>query len=256
MTSTPTIEQIHLHASVRSYKPDPVPVDLVEAIVAAGQRSSTSSNLQMTSVVAVTERATRAHLAVLCGNQEHIVEAPLFLAWCADLARLDRACQLRGYVQSTEFVESFLLAAVDASLAMQSAALAAESLGLGICYIGAIRNRPVEVIDLLTLPRLVFPIAGMTVGWPAATSKVRPRLPLRSVLHWERYDRSEEDDALREYDRAMAATGIYDGRQVAVPGKAGEMEDYGWTEHSARRVSQPARTHLREVLARQGFDLR
>ena len=129
-------------------------------------------------------------------------------------------------------------------------------LGLGICYIGAIRNRPQEVIDLLELPRLVFPIAGMTVGWPAVEPMVRPRLPLSAVLHWERYDRSHEDETLAEYDRAMVATGIYDGRQVATPGKDGEMEDYGWTEHSARRVSQPARTHLREVLLAQGFELR
>ena len=63
---------------------------------------------------------------MLCGNQEHIVQAPLFLAWCADLARLDRACQLRGYEQFTQYVESFLLAAVDTSLAMQTAALAAD----------------------------------------------------------------------------------------------------------------------------------
>ena len=154
---TPTIEQIHRHASVRSYRPDPVPVEQVEAIVAAGQRSSTSSNLQMVSVVAVTGKAARERLAVLCGNQEHIAQAPVFLAWCADLARLDRACQLRGYEQVTRYVESFLLAAVDTSLAMQNAALAAESMGLGMCYIGAIRNRPQEVIDLLELPRLVFP---------------------------------------------------------------------------------------------------
>lgn len=255
MNASPTIEQIHRHASVRSYNPDPVPVEQVEAIVAAGQRSATSSNLQMLSVVAVTGKATRERLAVLCGNQEHIAQAPVFLAWCADLARLDRACQLRGYEQVTQYLESFLLAAVDTSLAMQNTALAAESMGLGICYIGAIRNRPQEVIDLLELPRLVFPIAGMTVGWPAVEPKVRPRLPLSAVLHWERYDSSREDEALAEYDRAMVATGIYDGRQVATPGKEGQMEDYGWTEHSARRVSQPARTHLREVLLRQGFAL-
>ena len=193
---------------------------------------------------------------MLCGNQEHIAQAPIFLAWCADLARLDRACQVRGYEQVTEYVESFLLAAVDTSLAMQNAALAAESMGLGMCYIGAIRNRPQEVIDLLELPRLVFPIAGMTLGWPAVEPMLRPRLPLSAVLHWERYDRSREDEALAEYDRAMVATGIYDGRQVAVPGKEGQMEDYGWTEHSARRVSQPARTLLREVLLAQGFELR
>ena len=190
MNASPTIEQIHRHASVRSYRPDPVPVDQVEAIVAAGQRSSTSSNLQMFSVVAVTEQSTRERLAVLCGNQEHIAQAPVFLAWCADLARLDRACQVRGYEQVTQYVESFLLAAVDTSLAMQNAALAAELMGLGICYIGAIRNRPQEVIDLLELPRLVFPIAGMTLGWPAVEPMLRPRLPLSAVLHWERYDRS------------------------------------------------------------------
>ena len=256
MNVSPTIELIHRHASVRSYRTDPVSVEQVEAIVAAGQRSSTSSNLQMFSVVAVADQATRQQLAVLCGNQEHIAQAPVFLAWCADLARLDRACQLRGYEQVTRYMESFLLAAVDTSLAMQNSALAAESMGLGMCYIGAIRNRPQEVIDLLELPRLVFPIAGMTLGWPAVEPILRPRLPLSAVLHWEHYDCTREDEMLAEYDQAMVATGIYNGRQVAAPGKEGQMEDYGWTEHSVRRVSQPARTHLREVLLAQGFELR
>lgn len=254
--STLTIEQIQRHATVRSYRPDPVSREMIEAIVLAGQRASTSSNLQMTSVVAVTEAATRQTLADLCGHQGHIAQAPLFLAWCADLARLERACELRGYSQITDYVENFLVAAVDASIASQNAALAAESLGLGICYIGAIRNRPQEVIDLLGLPRLVFPVAGMTVGWPAGEQKQRPRLPLEAVLHWERYDSSVYDQALAEYDRAMAATGIYAGRQVPVPGRPGEMEDYGWTEHSARRVSQAHRIHLRDVLEKQGFGLR
>jgi FMN reductase (NADPH) len=254
--ATPTIEQIHRHASVRSYKPDPVPPALVEAIVEAGQRSSTSSNLQMWSVVAVVDDGTRQTLADLCGQQEHIAQAPLFLAWCADLARLERACELRGYSQETGYLENFLVAAVDAAIAMQNAALAAESLGLGICYIGAIRNRPQEVIDLLALPPLVTPIAGMTVGWPAVEPKLRPRLPLEAVLHWERYDSSGYGQALAGYDRVMAATGIYAGRQVPVPGRPGEMEDYGWTEHSARRVSQAHRVHLREVVGKQGFGLK
>jgi FMN reductase (NADPH) len=256
LLTTPTIEQIHRHVSVRSYKPDPVPPALVEAIVAAGQRASTSSNLQMWSVVAVVDDGTRQTLAGLCGQQEHIAQAPLFLAWCADLARLECACELRGYSQEAGYLENFLVAAVDASIAMQNAALAAESLGLGICYIGAIRNRPQEVIDLLALPRLVFPVAGMTVGWPAVEPKQRPRLPLAALLHWERYDSSGYDLALAEYDRFMATTGIYAGRQVPVPGRPGEMEDYGWTEHSARRVSQAHRVHLREVVEKQGFGLK
>src|SRR5208337_225629 len=140
-----------------------------------------------------------------------------------------RVCELRGYKQVTEYVENFLIATVDVSIAAQTAALAAESLGLGICYIGAIRNNPREVINLLALPRLVFPVMGMTVGWPAAKPYIRPRLPIRAVLHWQSYHQPQ-DQALLDYDRTMIETGIYKGRQVPVPGKPDEMEDYGWLE--------------------------
>lgn len=252
---TPTIEQIHRHASVRKYKPEPVSAEMVEAVVAAGQRSSTSSNLQTYSVVAITDPERKARVAQLSGNQAQIHQAPVLLVWCADLSRLDRICESRGYQQVTSHVESFLVAAVDAAIAMQTAALAAESLGLGICYIGAIRNQPQEVIALLQLPRLVFPISGMTLGWPAADPPTRPRLPLEAILYWEVHDSSQESDLLAEYDRTMIETGVYRGRQVKAPGGGGRGGDYGWLEHSARRVSTPVRTHLGQVLGQQGFDL-
>ena len=124
-----TFDLIHRHGSVRKYRPDPIPAETIEAIVAAGQQASTSSNLQMTSVVAVTEAATRTRLSELCGNQAHIAQAPVFLAWCADLNRLDRACELRGIDQVTDYVENFLVAAVDVAIAAQNAEMAAESLG-------------------------------------------------------------------------------------------------------------------------------
>ena len=253
--STQTINQIYHHATVRNYKPDPLPLSLVELMVNAGQRGSTSSNLQTYSVVAVTDAAKRERLAELCGNQDHIRQAPVFLAWCADLSRLDRVCAERGYEQVTDYVESFLVAAMDATIAMQTATLAAESLGLGMCFIGAIRNDPAAVIELLELPRLVFPVSGMTLGWPAVELRQRPRLPLRAVLHWESYDLTGENEELAKYDRAMIETGIYKGRQVPAPGREGELEDYSWREHSARRVSRPLRTFLRSVLAEQGFGL-
>lgn len=249
-----TLDLIHAHGSVRRYKPDPVPASVIETIVAAGQRASTSSNLQAYTVIAVTEAATRARLSELCGGQKHVAEAPVFLTFCADLARLERVCELRGYTQNVEHIESFLVAAVDAVIMAQNVALAAESLGLGICYIGSIRNNPQEVIDLLGLPRLIFPITGMTVGWPEKPPRIRPRLPQREILRWERYQ-PPLDEALFEYDRIMAATGIYDQRQVPVPGRPDAVEDYGWLEHTARRVSQAVRTNLRAVLEKQGFGL-
>lgn len=250
-----TIEQIYSHGSIRKYKSDPVPREMVEAIVSAGQRSSTSSNLQSYSVVAVTDGETRAQLAQLCGNQDHIRQAPVFLAWCADYNRLEQVCRLRGYDVDSRYVESFLVAAVDAAITMQTATIAAESLGLGMCYIGAIRNNPSEIIELLKLPRRVFPISGMTLGWPAVDARFRPRLPLSEVLHWDTYDREGQQEALGQYDEAMRATGIYHGRQVQRPGSDSDYEEYGWLEHSARRVSKAKRVQLRQCITKQGFDL-
>jgi FMN reductase (NADPH) len=253
--TTPTIELIRQHGSVRHYKPDGVPQALIEEIVSAGQRAATSSNLQMYSVVVTTDDEKRQRMQMFCGNQKHISQSPVFLTWCADLSRLDRICRARGYTQEAGYVENFLLAAVDVAVAAQNAGLAAESLGLGFCYIGAIRNNPREVIRLLGLPRLTFPLVGMTLGWPAAPPKIRPRLPLDAILHWEQYDALNEKKYLEQYDQEMIATGIYRGRQVSTDNPIPKSE-YGWTEHSARRVSQVVRPHLREVLSEMGFELK
>jgi nitroreductase len=252
----PTLDLIHAHASCRHYDTNaPVPDTAIETIVSAAQRASTSSNIQAWSVIAIRNAETRAELARLSGEQKHIAEAPVFLVWCADLARLDAVAALRGYPQNTEYLESFFTAAVDATLASQNAALAAEALGLGICYIGGLRNNPREVIQLLQLPKLVFPIFGMTVGYPSKPPRTRPRLPRSAMLNWETYAPTTEAD-LRAYDREMAQTGIYQGRQVPVPGKPEQMEDYGWLEHTARRGEKPARAQLSEILREQGFELK
>lgn len=250
----PTLNQIHKHASIRHYKPDPVPASTIESIIKAGQRASTSSNLQLYSVVAVTQAEKRKALTAIAETQDFIFEAPVLLVWCADLARLDRACQLQQTEQVVKYTDNFLLAAVDACLAAQNAALAAESMGLGMCYIGALRKNTRKVIHLLRLPRLVFPLFGMTLGWPEMSSWKKPRLPVKAVLHWEEYN-PDQDSLLREYDQTMEATGIYKGRQTPHPGREEEMEHYGWLEHSARRASSNPRTDIRQVLEEQGFSL-
>jgi len=223
----PVLEVIHAHRSIRRYKPDPVPWEMVETIVAAAQRSSTSSYLQTWSVVAVTDPEKRDRLAELCGQQEHIRQAPVFLAWCADRYRLDLACRMHGLEQNTEYVEDFLVAAVDAAIAMQTAAIAAEALGLGMCFIGGIRNRPAEVIALLD-------------------PKPKPRLPLEAVLHRETYHRHQEEH-LRAFDEEVRRAGIYRRR-------TGEV--LGWLEVAARKAAREGRSHLRQVLAQQGYPLR
>jgi FMN reductase (NADPH) len=236
----PTIELIHKHGSVRRYKTDPVPHEMVKTIVQAGQRAATSSNLQMFSVVALTDPDKRLQMQTYCGGQKHISQAPIFLTWVADLSRLERICQARGYTQESEGVENFLLAAVDAAIAAQNAGLAAESLGLGFCYIGAIRNNPRQVIELLNLPRLTFPLVGMSLGWPVKAPTIRPRLPLDAILYWDEYDPEGEASCLQTYDQEMINTGIYTSRQVSADDPI-PADQYGWTEHTARRASQVVR---------------
>jgi FMN reductase (NADPH) len=256
MMTNPTLDLIRSHASVREYKTDPLPASLVETIISTAQCASSSSNLQSYSVIAVTGPSQREKLASLCSNQEHIRTAPLFLTWCADLARLQQVCQMQGYTQNTAYLENFLIAASDAVIAAQTAAMTAESIGLGICYIGSIRNHPREVIDLLGLPPLVFPITGMTVGWPSKETKLRPRLPLQAILHWETYDPSPYASALQEYDQTMLQTGSYKDRQFTLPDRVTRPENYGWLEHTARRVSQVFRTELKSEIEKQGFGLK
>jgi nitroreductase len=129
------------HRSIRGYRPDALPPGTLETLVAAAQSAATSSNLQTWSVVAVTDAGKKATLARLAANQKHIEQCPLFLVWIADLSRNRRLAEEEGVTLETlPYQETFLVAAIDATLAAQNATVAAESLGLSTVYIGALRN--------------------------------------------------------------------------------------------------------------------
>ncbi|MEX2442715.1 MAG: nitroreductase family protein [Alkalispirochaeta sp.] len=261
MSAESVFRVLESHASCRSYRSGSVSREDIERIVSAAQRAATSSNLQMWTAVVVENESIRQRLAALCGGQQHIREAPVFIAWCADRNRLDMAAEFQGYQQNTEYLESFVVAVVDTAIAMQNATVAAEALGYGTCYIGGLRNNTAEVVDLLQLPARVFPVAGMTLGVAARESRPRPRLDRSAVLHWERY-RPVAPATLKEYDRVMQASGVYRGRHVVgtpaegLPAQELPEEEYGWMEHSARRVSRPKRIDESETARRQGFELR
>ncbi len=249
---TPLMEAMRRHRSIRRYRPDPLPAGMLEAIISCAQMASTSSFLQQYSVVAVEGEARKDRLAALCGNQEQIRQCPTFLAFCADLHRLKRVCEREGTQIQTEYVEAFLTAAVDAALLAQNVALAAESLGLGIVYIGAIRNNPAEIVTELALPDLVFPVTGMCLGYPGERPKAKPRLPLPAVLHREHYQQEEMDTHLDAYDAEIV------GRELFRHLETGEV--YGWMARAARRMAYSDPRRLRvdvgRVLRQQGFGLR
>jgi FMN reductase (NADPH) len=224
---------------------------MLEAIITSAQMASTSSYLQQYSVVAVEDGDRKERLAVLCGNQEFIRQCPVFMAFCADLHRLKLVCEREGTEIQTGYVEAFLTAAVDAALLSQNVALAAESLGLGIVYIGAIRNHPAEVIAELALPDLVFPVAGMCLGYPAEAPEVKARLPLPAVLHREQYSAEAMLPHLDTYDAELV------GKEIFRSLETGEV--YGWMARAARRMAytDPARLRIEvgRVLREQGFGL-
>lgn len=236
------------HRSVRRFTGDPVSDEQLSAIVAAAQSAATSSNLQAWSVIAVRDRQRKARLAALANNQRFIVEAPLLLVWVADLGRARRLAQrFESPLEGADYLESTILGFIDTALAAQNAVIAAESLGLGTVFVGAIRNHPVQVATELGLPPHSVAAFGLVVGVPdpAEDAAVKPRLPQAAVLHAEQYDAESADSHIPGYDDRLAE---YNTRH----GLAGN-----WSRRVLARLAGPqslsGRHELHDHLVRLGF---
>jgi len=250
--SNAVLDTLLAHRSVRAYLPDALPDGTVELLVAAAQSAASSSNLQVWSVVAVEDPARKDRFADLANGQKHIRQAPLFLVWLADLARLRKILQEKGISdEELQYLELSLIATVDTALAAQNAVVAAESLGLGTVYIGAIRNNIEDVAAELKLPPGVLPLFGLVVGYPdpARPASIKPRLPQEAVLHRETYDLDKQGPAIDRYNRLIGE--FYQAQQMSVEG--------GWSDHSAQRVlarkTGAGRKRLSESLRKLGFPL-
>jgi nitroreductase len=240
------------HRSVRGYRPDALPTGTLETLIAAAQSAATSSNLQTWSVIAVTDPGKKAALAKVASNQKHIEQCPLFLVWVADIARNQRLGAEEGVTLETmPYQETFLVAAIDAALAAQNATVAAEALGLSCVYIGALRNNPVEVAQVVGLPPGAFGVFGMCVGYPSPTAanEVKPRLPQDVIVHHDTYDTAGEPAHRAAYDALM---GAFSARN--------EMAADTWTKRVIGRMGKIAamsgRDKLVGTLNAMGFDLK
>lgn len=251
--AAPLLARLLAHRTVRAYLDTPVDDDTLAALVAAAQSAATSANLQVWSVVAVRDPERKARLATLANDQAHVREAPLLLVWLADLSRLDRAALRQGLPSgANRYFEMFLVATIDAALAAQNAVVAAEAMGLGTCYIGAMRNKPEAVAAELRLPPRVFPVFGLTVGRPdpARPAAVKPRLPQSVPLHHETYRASDAQEvpAIRNYDEAMLQFQ-----------RSQSMASIAWSRQASERVAGPqslsGRHRLVEAIRALGFEL-
>jgi hypothetical protein len=160
---------------------------------------------------------------------------------------------LRGKPVRNGTLEGFFNASVDAALAMQTMILCAESTGLGVCPISVIRNEIDEVAGILGLPDLVFPIAGLCLGYPQAEGYVSLRLPRRVTTHHDRYDDDALLQAIDDYDRRRDALHAIPREQQRFNAEFGEAAFYGWSEDKARQAAKAEGAAFPPYLRSHGF---
>ncbi|EXU73762.1 oxygen-insensitive NADPH nitroreductase [Erwinia papayae] len=239
---TPTIDLLCSHRSIRAFTDQPISDAQRQAILAAAQSASSSSFLQCSSVIRITDRALRDKLAELSGGQHYVAQAAEFWVFCADFNRHLHICPQA----QLGLAEQLLLGCVDTALMGQNAMIAAESLGLGGVFIGGIRNGIAGVTELLALPKFVLPLFGLCLGWPAQSPQQKPRMPAAMMMHENRYQPVNQQ-VLDDYDRQQEE---YYLTRDSNPRRE------SWSEHIRKTIIKESRPFMLDYLHKQGWATR
>ncbi|RJT22112.1 oxygen-insensitive NADPH nitroreductase [Buttiauxella izardii] len=239
---TPTIDLLRSHRSVRRFTDAPITDEQRAAIIASAQAASSSSFLQCTSIIRITDKSLREQLVQLTGGQKHVAQAAEFWVFCADFNRHLQICP----EAQLGLAEQLLLGAVDTAILAQNAFTAAESLGLGGVYIGGLRNNIEAVTELLNIPKHVLPLFGLCLGWPDEDHGIKPRIPAAMLMHENSYQPVDEN-VLAEYDEEMA--------QYYLSRDSNARRDT-WSDHIRRTIIKESRPFILEYLHKQGWATR
>lgn len=234
---TPTIELLSNHRSIRAFSSEGITPDQRHAIITAAQAASTSSFIQCTSIIRITDLAIRHQLVKLTGDQSYVATAAEFWVFCADFYR---HMQIAPDI-NLGTAEQLLVGCIDTALQGQNALVAAESLGLGGVFIGGIRNHIAEVTTLLKLPQHVLPLFGLCLGWPASQPALKPRLPQALVVHDNHYQPPDKE-ILAEYDQHIKE--YYQQRNVRFD---------SWSLLIQRNLEKENRPFMLNYLHQQGW---
>ncbi len=237
----------------RAYADRPVAPDLVRTLCAVALSSPTKSDLQQRDIVVLQDAEQRRRITSLL-NDPWIEGAPLFLVFCGNNRRQRQIAAWRDKPFPNDHLDAFFNATVDAAIALAAFTAAAESVGLGICPISVIRDHAETVSKILALPPHVFPVAGMTLGWPKAEGQMSLRLPLAVTVHRDRFQETDAREQIDAYDRRRAAAQPY--RRQRHADEFGTAAFYGWSEDKARQYSKAQRADFGAFVRRKGFDLR
>lgn len=239
---TPTIDLLCSHRSIRAFTDRAISAEQREAIIAAAQSASTSSFLQCSSIIRVTDPALRQQLVTLTGGQQWVADAAEFWVFCADFNRHLQICPDAQLGRA----EQLLLGCVDTALMAQNAMTAAESLGMGGVFIGGIRNSIAQVTELLGLPKFVLPLFGFCIGYPASVPDSKPRLPQAMLVHENRYQ-PVDPQVLADYD---SRTAIYYEQRDS------NQRSETWSELIQRLIIKETRPFMLDYLHQQGWATR
>ena len=237
----------------REYSDLPVDPALIETLAAAALCAPTKSDLQQRDIVIVRQRSLRDDINVLFPEDDWIASAPAFLVFCGNNRRQRQLHEWRRKPFANDHLDAFFNAAVDAAIVLATFIVAAERSGLGCCAISAVRNHASRISDLLDLPDHVFPVAGLTLGWPAGEGKVSLRLPLAVTVHEDRFKESELRRGIDAYDLRRADLQPYARQRHAE--EYGTTTPYGWSEDKARQYSKPQRADFGAFVRQKGFRL-
>jgi FMN reductase (NADPH) len=244
------IETILNHRSIRKFEDRALSQEQIETIVECAQAASTSSFIQAYTILGIKNPELKRRLAEIAGNQSYVESNGHLFIFCADLHRHEVIAQMEEQDLSTSLqsTEKFMVGLIDATLAAQNAVLAAESMGLGACYIGGIRNDLEAVCDLLHTPRRVIPLFGVVVGYPQQQVDKKPRLPLHHVYHEETYQQNSEtyQSQIKAYDQTISA--YYDERTNGI------RKDT-WSAQMANMLKSPKRMYMKKFVEKKGFGL-
>lgn len=237
----------------RNYRPDPVPDDLFRLLCATALAAPTKSDLQQADIVRVRAPEKRTAINALFPASPWIAGAPEFLVFCGDGFRFRHLFERRGAAFTNDHLDAFFNATVDGAIVLATFVQAAELAGLGSCPISEIRNHAATISALLQLPDRVFPIAGLTLGYPATKEPMSPRLGLDATVHVDRYRVEQVDAELERYDVRRVRDRPY-RRQRNVE-RFGTVEPYGWTEEKVRQYADPQRADFGAFVRAKGFRL-
>lgn len=244
------MESIKQRRTIRKYADKDVPEELLNRLLEEAERTQTMGNLQLYSVVVTRDAEMKKKLAPAHFNQPMVTQAPVVLTICADYNRTSEWCKNRDAEPGYDNLLSFMNAATDALLFTQTFSVLAEEEGLGLCYLGTTVYMPQTIIDVLQLPRLVMPVATLTVGYPDENPAQSDRLPLASFVHQEIYKNYDKEliDKYYSYKESLPENKEF----VAINKKQTLAQVFAEIRYT-KRDNEAMSATLLETLKRQGF---